>query len=266
MTVPDLSAMSGIIIAYLMLKGIKMYYLLQLLLAVFGVYGVLNFPGDMRLYVALACLISMFVIGRLDRDKYERKQARRSFLKSEMEKIAQKDQDAVKERDFFMVNSLLWPKGELVLIDAVHSLLKDLGLRVAGGRKYESVDRIAAIPDSNVHFGFEVLLSEGEVEKNHPKIERALKFEKEKKANEKTVIIASTHIRQPLSERERLNQISPDLHDFLCGCQVSLITAYTFYRLWERSKTGEITASHVFQALYSHPGGIFFPAESPLQG
>ena len=37
-----------------------MYYLLQLLLAVIAVYGTLNFKGDARLYVALACLIVMF--------------------------------------------------------------------------------------------------------------------------------------------------------------------------------------------------------------
>ena len=154
----------------------------------------------------LACLISMFVIGRLDKERFEKKEARKSFLKSEMEKISKNDATAIKEQDFFIVNSLLWPKGELVLIDAVHFVLKDLGFRVATGGKYNSVDRIMGIPDSRMCFGVEILMSDEEVEKNHPKIDRALQFEKEKKENEKTVIIASTHIHQPLSERERLNE------------------------------------------------------------
>ena len=34
-------------------------------------------------------------------------------------------------------------------------------------------------------FGVQILMSEGEVEGNHPKINRALQFEKEKRENEK---------------------------------------------------------------------------------
>ncbi len=104
-----------------------MYYLLQLLLAVIAVYGAFNFKGDARLYVALACLIVMFVIGRLDKERFEKKEARKNFLKSEMEKISKNDSTAIKEQDFFIVNSLLWPKGELVLIDAVHFVLREIG-------------------------------------------------------------------------------------------------------------------------------------------
>ena len=155
-----------------------MYYLLQLLLAVLAVYGALNFKGDARLYVALACLMSMFVIGRLDKERFEKKEARKNFLKSEMEKISKNEATAIQEQDFFIVNSLLWPKGELVLIDAVHFVLKDLGFRVSTGRKYNTVDRMMSIPDSRMLFGVEILMSDEHVEKNHPKIDRALRFEK----------------------------------------------------------------------------------------
>ena len=47
-----------------------------------------------------------------------------------MERISKKDATAIKEQDFFTINSLLWPKGELVLMDAVHSVFK--GFRVQG--------------------------------------------------------------------------------------------------------------------------------------
>jgi hypothetical protein len=245
-----------------------MYFLLQLLLAVIAIYCGLNFTEDMRLYAPLGCLVSMFIVGRLDKSRFEHKEARKTFLKSEMEKIFKKETSAIEEQDLFTMNSLLCPKGELVLTDGAHFIFKDLGFSVAAGGKYSSVDRIVRIPDTQLCFGLEILMSEGGVDKNHPKIKRALQFKKEKKGNEKTLIIASTHVHQPLSERERLNEISTELHEFLAGYQMSLITTYSLYQLWEKAKRKEVDIFDIFRRVYSHPGGMFSSGEiyqsSPL--
>lgn len=238
-----------------------MYFLIQLLLAVIAIYSGLNFTGDMRLYVPLGCLIAMFIVGRLDTARFEKRETRKSFLKSEMEKIFKKEASAIKEQDLFTMNSLLCPKGELVLTDAVHSIFKDLGFSVAVGGKYSSVDRIVRIPDTQFCFGLQILTSEGEVEKDHPKIKRALQFAEEKKRNEKTLIIASTHVHQPISERERLNEISTELREFLAAYQMSLITTYSLYQLWEKAKSKEVDILDIFRRVYSHPGGIFSSGE-----
>jgi len=238
-----------------------MYFLIQLLLAVIAIYSGLNFTGDLRLYVPLGCLIAMFIVGRLDTARFEKRETRKSFLKSEMEKIFKKEASAIKEQDLFTMNSLLCPKGELVLTDAVHSIFKDLGFSVAVGGKYSSVDRIVRIPDTQFCFGLQILTSEGEVEKDHPKIKRALQFAEEKKRNEKTLIIASTHVHQPISERERLNEISTELRDFLAAYQMSLITTYSLYQLWEKAKSKEVDILDIFRRVYSHPGGIFSSGE-----
>ncbi len=241
-----------------------MYYLLQLLIAVSTVYGALRLEGDRRLYAALVCLIIMFIVGRLDKERFEKKQARRSFLKSEMERMAQQDPNVIKEQDLMTVNSLLSPKGELFLIDAVHFIFRDLGFRVATGGRYTSIDRTVRIPGSVICFGVEILMSDEAVEKNHPKIERVLHFEKEREEHEKTLIIASTHVHRPISERNQLNEISIGLHEFLRGCQITLLTAHVLYQLWQKSKAGEIEIFDVFRNLYSHPGGIFIPPDSLL--
>jgi len=200
-------------------------------------------------------------VGRLDTARFEKRETRKSFLKSEMEKIFKKEASAIKEQDLFTMNSLLCPKGELVLTDAVHSIFKDLGFSVAVGGKYSSVDRIVRIPDTQFCFGLQILTSEGEVEKDHPKIKRALQFAEEKKRNEKTLIIASTHVHQPISERERLNEISTELRDFLAAYQMSLITTYSLYQLWEKAKSKEVDILDIFRRVYSHPGGIFSSGE-----
>lgn len=238
-----------------------MYFLIQLLLAVIAIYSGLNFTGDVRLYFPLGCLMAMFIVGRLDTTRSEKREARKSFLKSQMEKIHNKEASGIKEQDLFTMNSLLCPKGELVLTDAVHSIFKDFGFSVAVGGKYSSVDRIVRIPDTQFCFGLEILTSEEEVEKNHPKIKRALQFAKEKKKNEKTLIIASTHVHQPISDRERLNEISTELRDFLAAYQMSLMTTYSLYQLWEKAKSKEVDILDIFRRVYSHPGGMFSSGE-----
>jgi hypothetical protein len=239
-----------------------MYFLLQLLLAVIGMYGVFNLKEDIRLYVPLGCLVAMFIVGRLDKSRFERKEARKSFLKSEMERIYKKETGASEEEeDSFVTNSLLSPKGELVLAEAVHSVFKELGFSVAAAGKYSSVDRIVRIPDTQLSFGLEILMSEGEVDKNHLKIKRALEFKKEKRQKEKTLIIASTHVHQPISEREGLNEISTELQEFLASHQMSLMTTYSLHQLWKKAKNKQVDIVDIFRRVYSHPGGMFSPGE-----
>lgn len=235
--------------------------LLQLLLAVFAIYSALKFPEELKLAVPLGCLIAMLIVSRFEKRKSETKTARMSFLQSEMDKASKKESMAIKDQNFFLVESLLWPKSELLLIDAVHSLFKDLGFKISAGINYQSVDRIVKIPETQKAFGVQILMSEGEVAGNHPKINRALQFEKEKREDEKSLIIASTHIRLPLSERSQVSHISKELSHFLSRHNMSLITTHHLYDLWQKAKGGEIDIFTFFEQVYSHSNGTF-----PLKG
>ena len=237
-----------------------MLFLLQLLIAVFAVYGALEFPEEIKLLVPLGCLFLMLLISRLDRNKMENETARKDFLKTEMDKFTKKDSMAGKEQDFFTVDSLLWPKNELLLIDAVHFILKDLGFRISTGVDYHSVDRIVKIPETEKAFGVEIMLCEKEAERTHPKILRAMQFEKEKKANEKTFLVAGTHVHLPLAEKSHANHLSKDLSDLLVRYNMSFITTHQLYELWQKAKGGEIDIFETFERVYSHPGGPFFMA------
>src|SRR5512143_1798343 len=103
--------------------------LLQLLLAVVAIYGALEFSDDLKLVVPLGCLIAMFVVSRIEKGRSEKRASRRSFLQSEMDKVSKKESMAIKDQDYSVVESLLWPKSELLLIDNVHSIFKDLGFK-----------------------------------------------------------------------------------------------------------------------------------------
>jgi hypothetical protein len=237
-----------------------MLSLLQLLLAVFAIYSALNFSEEQKLLVPLVCLLFMLLISRIDKAKAEKKTERDSFLKEEIDKVMNKDSGTIRDQDFFTIESLLWPKNEMLLIDSVHSIFRDLGFKISAGVNYHSVDRIVKIPNTQKVFGVEILMSEREAEKDHPKLRRALEFEKEKKEDEKTLIIASTHIHLPLSERGQAKDISEELVDFLAKHNMSFMTTYHLYELWQKAKGGENDIFGVFQKVYSHSGGIF-----PLQ-
>jgi hypothetical protein len=230
--------------------------LLQLLVAVFAIYSVIEFREEVRLYVALGCLVLMLVISRIDKKKSENKTARKDFLKSEIDKFTKKESPN-KELDFPTVESLLWPKNELLLIDSVHSILKDLGFKVSTGINYHSVDRIVRIPETEKALGLEILLCDKEADRTHPKILRAMQFEKEKKEKEKTFLLASTHVHLPLAEKSHVSHISRELADLLIRHNMSFMTTHQLYELWQKAKGGEIDIFETFQRIYSHPGGPF---------
>lgn len=238
-----------------------MLALFQLFLAFFAIYSAVNYEEEIRLIIPLVCLILMFFVGRAEKRNTEKDAARKSFLKSEIDKISQKDPTTIKEQEFFTIETLLWPKSELLLIDAVHFIFKDLGFKISTGINYQSVDRIVKIPNIEKSFGMQVMMSEGEADKNHSKINRALQFEKEKRENEKSLIVASTHIRLPLAERGQVSHISKDLTDLLVRYNMSFITAHHLYELWQKAKNGEIDIFGFFLKIYSQRGGIY-----PMKG
>ena len=136
-----------------------MLSLFQLLLAVFAIYSTLNFEEELRLTVPLICLVLMFIVSRVDKRQSEKENARKSFLKSELDRVLDKDQTTIKEQDFFTIESLLWPKSEMLLVDAVHLVFKELGFKISTGINYSSIDRVIKIPNGKEAFGLEILMS-----------------------------------------------------------------------------------------------------------
>lgn len=235
-----------------------MLALFQLLLAVFAIYSALKFEEEWRLIIPLICLVLMLIVGRVEKRTSEKKTARKTFLQTEIDKIWKKEATTIKEQDFFTIESLVWPKSELLLVDAVHFIFKDLGFKISAGVDYHSVDRIVKIPNTTKAFGLIIMMSEREADKKHPKIVKALQFEKEKRQGEKTLIIASTHIHLPLSERSGLTHISKDLSDLLVLYNIGFITAHHLFDLWQRAKGGEIDIFGFFEKFHSHREGPLF--------
>lgn len=234
----------------------RMFPLIQFFLAIAAIYGALFLMEEVRLFAPLTCLVLMLVVGRVDRRKFEKATARRNYLNSEVDKALDRKSTVVRHEDFFTVDSLLWPKSEPLLIDAVHFIFRDLGFTISAGGKYHSVDRIVRIPGSQKAFGVQILMTEGELEEHHLKLNHALEFERERLENEKTLIIASTHIHLPLAERDRVHHMSRRLNDFLVSHHISVLPGDRLYEFWHKAKEGEVDIFGIFDRIYAHSGGL----------
>ncbi|UCD72392.1 MAG: hypothetical protein JSW70_05210 [Syntrophobacterales bacterium] len=229
-----------------------MYTLLlfQLLLAVFGIYAALKYVDMAKLYVPLTCLTAMFFVGKLEA---------RLTRKEEGEESAETEGDGSEKKpdEFDTVKYILWGKNELMLVDAVHAVLKDLGLQVTKTPKYSTIDRIVKIPGSHMTFGMQVIGSDLEVKGDNSKFNQALQFEREKENDEKTVIIANAHHNISLSEREKLEDFSKEALMRMEPTRVVGLNTFTLYKVWTLCKYKGKDVKDILKLLFNHPGGLF---------
>jgi hypothetical protein len=229
-----------------------MYALLlfQLLLAVFGVYAAMSYSDMAKLCVPLGCLVAMFFVGKLER---------RLTTDQAEEHIAEGDSAASdqKQDQFDTVKYILWGKNELMLVDAVHSVLKDLGLQVTKTPKYPTIDRIVKVPRSHLAFGMQVIGSQVEIGGDNTKFNLALQFDQEKENGEKTVIIANAHHSVSLAEREKLDDFSQDAVMRMRPTSVVGLNTFTLYKIWALCKYKGKDVKDILQLLFNHPGGVF---------
>jgi len=227
-----------------------MLLLFQLLLATFGIYGALKYSEMAKLYVPLACLLGMFFVGKLEK---------RLKVRQQEDESAEREHGAPENKgdEFDTVKYILWGKNELMLVDAVHSVLRDLDLQVSKTPKYPIIDRIVKIPGSHMTFGMQVIGSEREVRGDNSKFNQALQFEREKQNGEKTVIIANAHHNISLAERERRKDFSRDALMRMEPTRVVSLNTFTLYKVWALCKYKGKNVKDILKLLFNHPGGLF---------
>ncbi len=229
-----------------------MYTLLlfQLLLATFGIYAALKYSDVAKLFVPLTCLLLMFFVGKLE-GRLRRKELEEESTPKEH------DQSAERRDEFDTIKYILWGKNELMLVDAVHSVLRDLGLQVTKTSKYPTIDRIVTIPGTHMTFGMQVIGSENEVTGDNSKLNQALQFDREKKNGEKTIIIANVHHNISLAERDRRDDFSKEAIMRMEPTNVVGLNTFTLYKVWALCKYKGKDVKEILKLLFNHPGGMF---------
>lgn len=229
----------------------KTLLLFQLFLAVFAVYAVLKYSGNQRLYVPLACLFTMFLVGKVEtavteQDKKGEKQRARA------------GKQADKKGMFKPVDCLLKSKNVLLLTDAIHYLLNDLGLKVSRSPDQSVIDRLfRTSDDSKVTFGLKVLSDVGELSEDWDSWGELSKFDTGKGGEKRLLLIGSNSIHDGGDGKPQFSDFSANTQSLLSSKSIVAMTTLTFYKIYVLCQKKNVNPAAILDLIHRHPGGVF---------
>lgn len=230
----------------------KTLLLFQLLLAVFAVYSVLKFSGNQRMIIPLTCLVAMFLAGQVETAVTEKEKRKKDSCAKTRKEIEEK-------KTFKPVDCLLKSKNVLLLTDAIHYLLNELGLRVSRSPDQTFIDRlIRAENDDQVTFGLKVLGDVGELSENWESWGEVADFDMGKGGDRRLLIIGSN------TTEEEEDAGKPKFSDFPANIQSTLstksivaMTTLTFYKIYLLCQKKKVKPGAILDLIHRHPGGVF---------
>ena len=229
----------------------KTLLLFQLLLAVFSIYSVLKYSGNQRLIIPLSCLIAMFLVGKVEtavaeseKRKEDKKEKRRKRLED--------------KKMFKPVDCLLKSKNVLLLTDAIHYLLNELGLRVSRSPDQSFIDRLVRTDDdTQVTFGLKVLGDVGELSENWESWEEVTDFDMGKGGNRRLVLIGSNIAKEEDGGKPKFSDFPANIQSLLSSKNIVAMTTLTFYKIYLLCQKKSVKPGAVFDLIHRHPGGVF---------
>jgi hypothetical protein len=251
-------AVFGIVIAVKMVKPLsvesamkqKTLLLFQLFLAVFAFYAVLKYSGNQRLIVAFFCLFGMFVVGKVETmvtegDGKEEGKGRKTAKKAE------------KALSFEPTDTLLKSKNVLLLIDAIHYILKDLGLAVSRSPNQSSIDRLVRAPDKQTTFGLKILGDVAELTENWNSWEELSDFDQGRGGKKRLLLIGSNTVQEGGGDKPQFVDFSANTQSLLTSRSVVAMTTLTLYKIYMLCKKKSVDPSVILDLIHRHPGGVF---------
>lgn len=229
----------------------KTLLLFQLLLAVFSIYSVLKYSGNQRMTIPLACLVAMFLVGKVETAVSEREKKKKAQAVK-----ARKGTDA--KTSFKPVDCLLKSKNVLLLTDAIHYLLNELGLKVSRSPDQSFIDRlIRTVDDGEVTFGLKVLGDVGELNENWESWEEVTDFDMGKGGNRRVLLIGSNTTDEKADGKPRFSDFSANIQSLLSSKNIVAMTTLTFYKIYLLCQKKSVKPQAVLDLIRRHPGGVF---------
>ena len=228
----------------------KTLLLFQLLLAVYAFYSVVTYTNDLKLWVPLFCLIGMFIISKMEA------KATKGGTKAAVTSQAIKAEGPGKQA-FNPLECLLKSKNVLLLTDAIHQLLRDLGLEVIRSPRHNGLERIVRLPGSQLTLGLKILSDIKELSPEWDKWEALTAFDLAKGGELRLVLVGSNSVPEPGGGRPQFTNFPAPVQSFLADQKIVALTTLTLFKMYLLCKQKNLQASAVFRLVHSHPGGVF---------
>ena len=227
----------------------KTLLLFQLLLAVFAFYAVVKYRGNMRLIAPLFCLVGMFVVSKVETilsDKDEEKDTKEETVKKDEEK-----------KQFKPLECLLKSSNTLLLTDAVHHLLRGLGLLVSRSPEQTSIDRLVKAPEGQATFGLKIVGDIGELNENWDKWEELSGFDMGKGGKRRLLLIGSNPMQDDGGDNPKFKDFPAATQRLLSAKQIVAMTTLTFYKICLLCQKKKVDPKLILDLIQRHPGGVF---------
>ena len=223
--------------------------LFQLFLLVFAFYAPLQDGGNQHLLVSLACLVAVFVVGKL-----------KTTFAEASDKENQRDDSSKEDTTKTTVQALEWllkSKNLLLLTDAMHCLLQDLGLVVSPCPDHPAIDRLIRIPGGEVTWGLKILSDVTALDQNWDQWEELASFDRGKGGKRRLLIIASNGMKAKGDRQQRYRNFSVNVQKLLSAKQVVAMTSLTLGKIYLLCKKKNAHIKTIFDPIEHHPGGVF---------
>ncbi|UCG14713.1 MAG: hypothetical protein JSU72_09815 [Deltaproteobacteria bacterium] len=228
----------------------KTLLLFQLLLAMFAFYSVLKYSGNLRLLAPLLCLAGMFLVGKLE-----------SLVTAADEQKQGQESETIKEDAgealFNPLECLLKSKNVLLLTDAIHFLLKDLGLAVSSSPEKRDIDRLVRAPETQLTVGLKVLGNLGELNENWDKLDELADFDLGKGGKRRLLVIGSNSTQLEQDGKPKFDDFSTKAQSLLASKHIVAMTTLTIYKIYMLCKKNNVNPKVILELIQRHPGGVF---------
>jgi hypothetical protein len=230
--------------------GQRTLQLFQLFLLVFAFYMPVRDSANPRLLVSLACLVTVFLVGKVEASYAQRSKGE----EREASEITKKDgtKTAAQALDW-----LLKSKNVQLLTDATQYLLRDLGLVVSPCLERPAVDRLFTIPGMQVTWGVKVLGDVGDLNEDWDQWEGLAGFDLGKGGERRLLIIGNNHIKGRGDHQQEYRSFSPNSQKLLSTRKVVAVTTLTLGKIYVSCKKKKADIKTIFGTIQHHPGGVF---------
>ncbi len=150
---------------------------------------------------------------------------------------------------------LLYGTGDSLEMAVIHAL-RFLGLNAEKTEKGFTVDIRAQTKDGTKKFGLEVTGINGQIKKDSPKLNQLMEFERVKEHDEKTVLVANTHNKTPLSQRKGIEDFTPQVVTFLERHPILILTGWDLYCMVGEMLDSKRTKEELIEKLYTTSGRL----------
>jgi hypothetical protein len=228
----------------------KTLLLFQLFLLIFAFYALLSFSGSQRLLVSLGCLLGMLVIGKVETSVTE-PSSQEEGRSSDMGK-----KDEAKSASQAL-DCLVKSKNVLLLTDAIHYLMQDLGLAVSPSPDLPAIDRLVTLPGTEITFGLKIISDVTELNGVWDKWEELASFDLGKGGRRRLLIIGSSSIKEAAEGDKKYRNFSVEAREMLSARHVVAMTTLTLYKIYLLCKKKKVGIKRIFRPIQQHPGGVF---------